>query len=135
VIVEDPGGYDYAMVSLTRREAPVLAPDAGFFARIAAPYEPLAKARWERADRFGSGGAVAEQAWRSPALEFFRWFAAFPVVYRVEREPPHECVWFQDLRFLTPGRETWPFRYGACRDGAGPWRAFGLEEGRRAPLD
>jgi hypothetical protein len=33
------------------------------------------------------------------------------------------CAWFVDLRFLTPGRETMPFLYGACRDRPGaPWR-------------
>jgi inner membrane protein len=33
------------------------------------------------------------------------------------------CVWFVDLRFLTPGRGSMPFRFGACREGDGPWRA------------
>ena len=33
------------------------------------------------------------------------------------------CVWFTDLRFLTPGREAMPFRYGVCRERPGaPWR-------------
>jgi hypothetical protein len=33
------------------------------------------------------------------------------------------CLWFTDLRFLTPGRETMPFRYRVCRDASGAlWR-------------
>ena len=135
VIVERAQGYDYAMVSLTRREPVVLPPDAGFFARIAAPYEPPGTARWERVERYGAEPALSEEAWSTPALEFFRWFAAFPMVYRVDRDAAHACVWFQDLRFLTPGRDVWPFRYGACREGSGVWRAFELEGGRRAALD
>ena len=35
------------------------------------------------------------------------------------------CVWFYDLRFVVPGRETLPFRYGLCRNGEG-WERFEL---------
>jgi len=35
------------------------------------------------------------------------------------------CVWFSDLRFLTPGREGMPFRFGACREATGgAWQAY-----------
>jgi inner membrane protein len=61
-----------------------------------------------------------------PQFAFFRWFAQYPVLYRIDTGNPSSCVWFQDLRFFTPGRATWPFRYGLCREGAGEWRAYEL---------
>ena len=45
---------------------------------------------------------------------------------RVEAGNPSTCVWFQDLRFFTPGRASWPFRYGMCRENGGDWRAHRL---------
>ena len=51
-------------------------------------------------------------AWRQEPFRFFRWFAAYPVLYRVDAGNPSTCVWFQDLRFFTPGRGRWPFRFG-----------------------
>jgi hypothetical protein len=41
------------------------------------------------------------------------------------------------LRFLTPGRDNLPFRFGACREEAGaPWRAYErLGQTGRQPLD
>jgi inner membrane protein len=79
---------------------------------------------------------VAEAAWQAPGLAFFRWFAEAPLAVDVRRGNPSTCVWFQDLRFLTPGRDQWPFRYGACRsDGAGEWRAFEWNDGAPRPLD
>ena len=50
-----------------------------------------------------------------------------PLVRRPAGVRRHEqgstCVWFTDLRFLTPGRERMPFRYRVCRDQPGAaWR-------------
>jgi hypothetical protein len=36
-------------------------------------------------------------------------------------------VWFKDLRFLTPGRDSMPFRYGMCRLAQDAWRPFRLD--------
>ena len=132
VIVETQGRYHYSLVNLSAREAPQpLAPDAGFFARLAAPYLPLALAQWVSADRLGSAGApaqyaLAQEVMAHPQFAFFRWFAQYPVLYRVDTGNPSTCVWFQDLRFFTPGRAVWPFRYGMCREGGGGWRAYEL---------
>jgi inner membrane protein len=138
VIVEAPDHYDYALISLSRTRPPDPLPrDAGFFARIAAPYLPVADAEWVSVPRYGNEAEriVAREAWDAPALAFFRWFAAYPMAYRIDRRQDAVCVWFQDLRFLTPGRLTWPLRYGACREGAGAWQAFELEgESDRKPL-
>ena len=47
-----------------------------------------------------------------------------------------DCIWFLDLRFVNPGRDWVPFRFGACRENPdSPWRAYErLDEGGRAPL-
>jgi inner membrane protein len=128
VIVEEPERYRYAMVSLSRTGPPVLAPGAGFFTRLAAPYLPLSRARWQAVERFGSpdDATFAREAFSHRDFEFFHWFARYPALYRVETGKPSACAWFQDLRFLTPGRATWPFRYGMCRDASGQWRPYEL---------
>jgi inner membrane protein len=81
---------------------------------------------------YGAGDelALAREAYTQPSFRFFRWFAAYPALLRVDGAGP--CVWFHDLRFLTPGRNT-PFLYGMCRDGDAAWKPFQLlGEARRA---
>ena len=115
----------------------VAAPDAGLLARLSAAYEPLATARWTRVDRYGADAdaATAREALAAPALATFRWFAGYPVLLRVDRTGDETCAWFQDLRFFTPGRDTVPFRFGACRTGSGPWIGYELDGERgRVPL-
>ncbi len=132
VVVDTHSQYHYSHVSLTARHAPApLTPDAGLFAKLGAPYLPLSQAQWQRADQLGGEGdkALAREVLLHPQFGFFRWFAQFPVLYRIDRSASSTCAWFQDLRFFTPGRATWPFRYGMCRDGAnadGEWRAYEL---------
>lgn len=134
ILVSREDDYRMAHVNLLRRE-PVPPPpaDAGLLARLDAPFQPVAQARWQAVSRFGNGEtrALARQVWALPGLHFFRWFADAPALYRVDAE----CVWFQDLRFLTPGREAMPFRYGACRSGQDSWRPYQLQdEGGRLPV-
>ena len=128
VFVEQGERLDYAMVRLTQGEAPLpLPPDAGFIARLAAPYLPLNHAIWVTTRRYGANADdadLARMAWQQPEFGFYRWFAAYPVVYRVDRGNPDTCAWFQDLRFFTPGRPTIPVRYGLCREGEGRWRLY-----------
>ncbi len=125
-IVADAERYHYAFINVHRTRAVTVGPDAGFIARLDSPYQPVSSARWESVPRLGEGDArmLSEQAWLQPQFAFFRWFAAYPVVAEIERSNPSECVWFQDLRFLTPGRDVWPFSYGMCRDEGGPWHAY-----------
>jgi inner membrane protein len=130
VFVSDAQNHHYSHINL-RRDAPKsFMPGDGFVAMLDAPYRPLAQARWETAARYGPDPA-AREAYDSPALAFFRWFADAPAL----KESGEGCYWFQDLRFLTPGRDWLPFQFGACREGpAGPWRAFERTDdaGRRA---
>lgn len=129
VVVQDGERYHYSLVSLSRREPPPpLVPDAGFITRLAAPYLPLDRAAWMTSARYGSADQVAhaQAVMAHPQFAFFKWFAQYPVVYRVDSGNPSTCVWFQDLRFFTPGRAAWPFRYGMCREGGGEWRPYEL---------
>jgi len=120
----------YSFVNLARSRSVEIAPDAGWIVRLDAAHLPLAQAQWVFGSRFGSTDAeraVAREAWSLPQFEFFRWFAEEPVLLRVDAGNPSRCAWFQDLRFFTPGRNEWPFRYGMCREGDGPWQLFRLD--------
>ncbi|MDX1375651.1 MAG: metal-dependent hydrolase [Burkholderiales bacterium] len=126
VFVSDDTTHHFAHVNLVRQAPRTLAADDGFVARLDAAYQPLAQARWETRSRYGESAAtqaLARDAWNAPALGFFRWFADKPAFDGISEAST--CVWFADLRFLTPGREAMPFRYGACRarDDV-PWRAY-----------
>jgi len=136
VIVAEPDRYHYAFVNLQRTETPQIAPDAGFIARLDGHYLPVAAARWTQVARYGEGDdqTLGETAWQQPEFKFFRWFSAYPIVARVERGNPSQCVWFQDLRFHTPGRDNWPFRYGMCRRD-GVWQAYEHnDDGQHIPV-
>jgi inner membrane protein len=129
VIVRNGEEVRYSFVNLARREPLRPAPEAGYIARLDASYLPPAQAQWVHATHFGSSSAergIAREVWSQPQFAFFRWFAEEPVLLRVDSGNPSTCAWFQDLRFFTPGRDTWPFRYGMCREGASPWELFRL---------
>jgi inner membrane protein len=138
VIVRSGEAVRYSFVNLIRREPLRPAPDAGFIARLDAAYLPLAQARWVFGSRFGTSEAeraIARDAWSQPQFEFFRWFAEEPMLLRVDAGNPSTCAWFQDLRFFTPGRNAWPFRYGMCRESGGEWRTYRLSnENTRLPV-
>jgi inner membrane protein len=129
VMVFDGRRYHYAHVNTRRTEPLVAGPDASFIRRFSAPYQPLDRARWQVADKYPSGPeeALVRHAWNRPEFGFFRWFAQFPAVDRIERGADGDCVWFHDLRFVTPGRDEVPFRYGMCRLPGDAWRAFRLD--------
>jgi len=119
VFVSTETEHRFAHINLVRTEPLGYQPGDGFVARLNAPYAPRALARWETRPRHGS--EVAREAWESPALAVYRWFADLPAFDGMSAGST--CAWFVDLRFLTPGRDTMPFRYGACRDAPGsPWR-------------
>lgn len=139
VIVDEGSRYHHASVNLRRKQPlPPPGPGAGLIARLDAAYRPLTGAVWEVTPRFGEGPTeqqLAQEAWRQPGLAFFRWFAAYPALLRVEQGNPSTCVWFYDLRFYIPGREGLPFRFGLCQDGPHrSWQPFQLTEAGRLPL-
>jgi inner membrane protein len=138
VVVEEPDGYRYAHVNLVRKAARAQPTShTGFIARLDAPYRPLDDAQWNTAERYGRRVdeiALARDAYAQPAFRFFRWFAAYPALLRIDIGNPVQCVWFQDLRFVTPGREGSPFRYGMCREDHRAWQAFQLLGDERLPV-
>ena len=138
VFVADASNYRYAHINLVRTTAP-LAPDAstGFIARLDAAYRPLSDPHWLRAERYGSGAVTTElarAAFSHQDFRFFRWFAAYPAFLSTEAGNGGRCAWFHDLRFMTPGRDNIPFRYGMCRSESGAWRPYQLVGDDRKPV-
>ncbi|OGA73150.1 MAG: hypothetical protein A3G27_02125 [Betaproteobacteria bacterium RIFCSPLOWO2_12_FULL_66_14] len=140
VYVRTDGEYHHSYINLARRtRAPEPGPETGFFARLSAPFFPPAEAVWRTASLLGATAedrSLAREAWNQPSLDFFRWFAQYPALYRIDRGNPLECVWFYDLRFSRPGIERLPFRYGVCRDNGGRWERFQLDgDSERVPFN
>jgi len=124
VFVSDEETHRFAHVNLVRKEPRRYQPGDGFIARIDSPYLPLEQAVWVTRRRYGeTEQALIREAWNSEPLYFLRWFAALPAFDGLSESST--CVWFTDLRFLTPGRDTLPFRFGACREQPGaPWQGY-----------
>ena len=122
VFVSDDEAHRFAHVNLIRKEPRRYQPGDGFIAKLDTPYLPLDQAVWVTRRRYGeTDNETIRNAWNSEAISFFRWFAALPAFDGLSEGST--CVWFTDLRFLTPGREGMPFRYRVCRDAPGaPWR-------------
>ena len=122
VFVSDDTTHRFAHINLVRKEPRPYRPGDGFIARIDSPYLPLDQAIWVVRRRYGeTDTAFVREAWRSPPLAFFRWFADLPA-FDGESDGS-KCAWFVDLRFDAPGRGVIAFRYGACRDAPGAaWR-------------
>ncbi len=139
VVIERDGQYRFAMVNLVRREvAPEPSAQSGFFYRLSAPFNPRGAAVWSTAGLRSSGpdADFALEAWNRPELAFFRWFAEYPALYRIDRGNPETCAWFYDLRFFRPGSDFLPFRFGVCRQGELAWRRFRLvDEDERVSID
>jgi inner membrane protein len=124
VFVSDEETHRFTHVNLVRTESRRYTPGDGFIARIDSPYLPLERAVWVTRSRYGeTDQALIKEAWNAESLYFFRWFADLPAFDGIGERS--NCVWFTDLRFLTPGREGMPFRFQVCRDAPGaPWRVI-----------
>jgi inner membrane protein len=136
VVVEDDNRVEYAQIRLSAAPPFLRRLGSTFIDRLAAPYVPATNATWTAVARFGpdEARALVREAYAEPGLAHFRWFAAHPAFYRLDRGNPSVCVWFQDLRFVTPGRDVTPFRYGLCREGEGAWAPFELDGETRIPV-
>jgi inner membrane protein len=136
VFVSTDTEHRFAHVNVVRKERATVGPDDGFLARLNAQYLPIDNAVWVNRSRYGYGPveSLARQAWNAPGLDFFRWFAALPAFDGMSEGST--CVWFLDLRFLTPGRDSLPFRFGACRENPGDaWQVYQRSDsGIRVPL-
>ncbi len=122
VFVSDERSQRFAHINLVREAPRGYHPGDGFVARLDSAYQPPGLAPWETRSRYGESGA-AREAWNSPALGFFRWFAELPALESSDADG--RCHWFADLRFGSPRRDVMPFRFGACRDSPeAPWRGY-----------
>ena len=101
-------------------------------------YRALCAAAEKDYSGFWAGLAREHLLWKKPFTQslddskapFFRWFAERAAFDGRTVQP--DCVWFLDLRFVNPGRDWVPFRFGACRDAPGaPWRAYERMDGGR----
>jgi inner membrane protein len=141
VVVTDGDIYHYANVNLVRATMlPAPGPEAGLIARLDAAYLPPAQAQWTTVHKYGpdpSKRKLAARVLAHPRLGFYRWFADYPALYRIDRGNPEICVWFEDLRFTTAGRDGNSFRYGLCSaNDSEDWRPFRLlDERTREPMD
>ena len=124
LIIESPDYYDVAYLSLNGgydRSGD----NSGFWSGVRFTYREHAALNWRRQSRFGSQKPDAipvAMIWDRPELDYFRRFAEFPALYRVDRDGAETCVWFTDLRYVLPYM-TPPFRYGMCRETMQPdWR-------------
>lgn len=139
LVVKNADAYWYAHVNLWHQEEalPAAAPNGGWLSRLNAVYSSVEQARWQRVDQFGSTPQemrLARHAFEQPGFAFYRWFATYPVLYRIDRDQDGHCVWFQDLRFKFPGIERSTFRFGMCSSG-NEWQAVRwVSEGVRKPL-
>jgi inner membrane protein len=122
VFVSDDRAHRFSHINLHRENAKPYQPGDGFIARIDSPYLPLSQAVWVTRSRYGETDQdLIREAWNADALRVYRWFADLPAFDGLSRDPA--CAFFVDLRFLIPGREGTPFRFGACRDRPGAaWR-------------
>lgn len=137
LVVSSGEQYRVAHVNLWRRSVPAPRPDGSLIPRLHAAFPPASALQWESATRFGTDMArrdTARAAWNAPDFGFYRWFAQLPALHRIDIGNPSVCVWFEDLRFLTPGRAEVPFRYGLCRQDEGPWQRFRLTPEGPRPL-
>ena len=134
VIVREPEHYHYAHLKLNASARQSTPADAGWLVRALASFQPPGLASWQTVAKFGNGpdGLLARDIWARPEFAFFRWFANAPALYRIDHLPHGSCVWFEDLRFASPGRES-PFRFGLC----GPdWQSYRLgRDGQPTPFN
>jgi inner membrane protein len=116
VLVRTPAEYQLTHVNVVSDKVIELKPDAGFINRVRSAFTPLEKATWRPVATFGDTASLAavERVWAHADFAFFRDFADAPAFMKAESNSFGDCVFFEDLRFRSPGRETHPFRYGMC---------------------
>jgi len=117
LIIDNGNRYEVAYVNLAGGYS---APDDanGFWNGLHATYKAPDKLSWETYRRFGDNRkntGYIRALWENPQLDYFRRFAEFPALYRIDSTADRHCVWFTDLRYVLPYM-TPPFRYGMCQD-------------------
>ena len=118
LIVETDDYYDISYINLSGGYTRVAEED-GFWDKVRNTYNAPGQMNWQRQTRFGDAEADrVEMLWLNEQLDYFRRFAEFPALFRIDDNTKEYCVWFTDLRYVLPYM-TPPFRYGLCRENAG----------------
>lgn len=117
ILVEAADYYDTGYVNLSGGYAPP-GDGPGFWNQVRSTYKAPDRMNWRRQMKFGDADTEAERVkrlWSNRQLDYFRRFAQWPVLYRIDEGTEKTCVWFTDLRYVLPYM-TPPFRYGLCRE-------------------
>lgn len=139
ILIQGQDRYWYTHLNLWHQEAPAATdPNGGWLSRFHSAFPSAEQAVWQPVSAFGNDSretALAHQVFNHPRFAFYRWFAAYPALYRIEHRPDGDCAWFEDLRFKFPGLERSTFRFGMCLAGNEwqPMRWSGA--GTRKPLE
>ncbi len=117
LIIDNGNRYEVAYVNLAGGYS---ATDnaTGFWNGVHTTYKAPDKLSWETYMQFGDdrkNAGYIRALWENPQLDYFRRFAKFPALYRIDNTADGHCVWFTDLRYVLP-YITAPFRYGLCQD-------------------
>jgi len=121
LIIDSGNRYDVAYVNLAGGYSSA-GGAGGFWNGVRATYKAPDKLFWEAYRQFGDNRentGYIRTLWENPQLEYFRRFAEFPVLYRIDNTADGRCVWFTDLRYVLPYM-TPPFRYGLCQEHSAP---------------
>jgi len=116
LIIENGNRYEVAYVNLAGGYS-TTGNMNGFWNGLRTTYKAPEKLSWETYRRFGDNRKNAgyiRALWENSQLDYFRRFAEFPALYRIDNTAAGHCVWFTDLRYVLPYM-TPPFRYGLCR--------------------
>jgi hypothetical protein len=137
--VETKGKVYQGFVDLLRKEVPrpvgqKTEPfrNASFFERwrqMDGLYQPLEKIQyqsWQKLD----GSPWVDKALDTDSVNFFYWFARFPVVKSVNSQNGRHRVEFMDIRFFLPGIRM-PFTYYVEFDDSGKIQSEGFVERRK----
>jgi inner membrane protein len=117
MVVAAGGRYDIAYVNLSAAYS-VDDTESGWWADVRRTYQAPEDLAWQRHYRYGNDMGAENKVrslWENEQLDYFRRFAVFPTLYRIDHNSGTTCVWFTDLRYVLPYM-TPPFRYGLCRD-------------------
>ena len=130
IIIETNDYYDSSYVNLSGGYA-TAGNGKNLWNKVHNTYKTPDNMNWQRQKRFGDTGPEAERVemlWHSEQLDYFRRFAEFPVLYRIDKSTGKYCVWFTDLRYVLPYM-TPPFRYGLCQEARETtWRLNRLQD-------
>ncbi len=116
IIIETEDRLFVRYINLYRTELKTATEKDDMFTRVNALYTPTSHLNWLVISKMGQdpAHALAKQIWNADKFKQVRRFMEFPAVYRFEKFPEMQCIWFADQRFVL-GDIRAPFIFGACQ--------------------